>query len=432
MDGYSASFDAGNGKHGNHLDRDLEEIRREILKLDLEILDRLHERLELAKKAGERKLVENEDLRDEGREEEVLRILTGHTRHPEMVEEVWELLFELCLSAQKEVVEEVSIDRGESGADEEASDEPEPRALPADLLQAIYLAADKSKPYSGGAFDLFSIDGEVRIDTSHRDGVCLKGPGINNETMQKHNPADELGECSHPGSEIRFHWSGGYGQEVGPGDEVRWPKDPFSDDQLEWVFINHSALFSSILRPGPDCPPACPDAPPLDFLMLLKRFEESGKMDTEYISLVQSGGAVRLKKKHAGTPDEQTVVLGRKKHLGKIGDLIGTDVTATAHGSSFERALRLPQEKVEELIQGVEPSGESEETAPNPDPGTSEYWWMRETKTDDWKVVRVDGQVGRDMCHFTTGRSAALDNLPDSADWEKANRPSSIDVEFTR
>lgn len=78
----------------------LDDIRREILKLDLEILDRLHKRLELAEEAGEIKEQKGKDLRDEDREEELLRILTGYTKNQEMVEEVWEVLFKHALKAQ--------------------------------------------------------------------------------------------------------------------------------------------------------------------------------------------------------------------------------------------------------------------------------------------------------------------------------------------
>lgn len=117
MDGFSTSFEHGNGKHGNHLGRDLGEIRREILKLDLEILDLLHERLQLAEEAGERKRQEGKQLRDESREEELLRILTGHTENEELVEGVWRQVFDHSLRAQTDEPEQT----GEPEAAEEVS-----------------------------------------------------------------------------------------------------------------------------------------------------------------------------------------------------------------------------------------------------------------------------------------------------------------------
>jgi chorismate mutase len=92
---------------GNHLARDLGEIRREILKLDLEILELLHERLQLAEEAGERKRQEGKDLRDESREEELLRILTGHTENEELVERVWRQIFDHSLRAQTDESDEI-------------------------------------------------------------------------------------------------------------------------------------------------------------------------------------------------------------------------------------------------------------------------------------------------------------------------------------
>jgi chorismate mutase len=111
---------------GNHLSRDLGEIRREILKLDLEILELLHERLQLAEEAGERKRQEGKQLRDEDREEELLRILTGHTENEELVEEVWRRIFDHSLRAQTDESDE--IERPEKPKNKRISQDEGPEA----------------------------------------------------------------------------------------------------------------------------------------------------------------------------------------------------------------------------------------------------------------------------------------------------------------
>jgi len=105
MNEYEASFDHGNGKGGNHLDKDLSEIRRKIRLLDHEILGNLTRRIQLAKQAGAVKHKQNKPLRDEEQEEKVIEHLKTWTPllevSDEMVEEVWETLFKHCLEAQK-------------------------------------------------------------------------------------------------------------------------------------------------------------------------------------------------------------------------------------------------------------------------------------------------------------------------------------------